>query len=210
MARSMVEKGTESWVGAFREAQDALNRRPLDHLLGARPVDVGHNAELGYSLDYQAGEEQKEVTSQLQDQATRLEAAGAFRTLLLRGKFDKTGKPRWSSEVHQLKEVRDGFAVGTDGVRERLRFVLPVAKESRSVQVPRGLTGGDGARDNLRREKLQPFIEALLAHLPAGGLHVQEAGNFLGTLPGYRDALTELQLRNQSCGRSCRSSRSSR
>ena len=41
-------------------------------------------------------------------------------------------------------------------------------------------------------------MEALLAHLPAGGEHVQEAGNFLGTLAGYRDALTELQLRNQS------------
>jgi hypothetical protein len=138
------------------------------------------------------------MTSQLQGQAESLKEAGAFRTLLPRDKFAKTGKPRWSAEVHQLKAVEDGFAIGTDGVRERLRFVLPVSKDSRSVQIPKGLTGGDGARDNLRREKLRPFIEALLAHLPPAGLHVQEAGNFLGTLPGYRDALTELQLRNQS------------
>jgi hypothetical protein len=37
-----------------------------------------------------------------------------------------------------------------------------------------------------------------MAHIGTGSLHLQEAGNFLGTLPGYRDALTELQLRNQS------------
>jgi hypothetical protein len=43
MAREMVESGSESWVGAFRKAVDAMNRRPLDHLLGARPVDVEHN-----------------------------------------------------------------------------------------------------------------------------------------------------------------------
>jgi hypothetical protein len=34
MAREMVESGSESWVGAFRKACDAMNRRPLDHLLG--------------------------------------------------------------------------------------------------------------------------------------------------------------------------------
>jgi hypothetical protein len=43
MAREMVETGSESWVAAFRKAQDAMNRRPLDHLLGARPVDVEDN-----------------------------------------------------------------------------------------------------------------------------------------------------------------------
>jgi hypothetical protein len=140
-------------------------------------------------LNYQAGEEAKELTSQLQTQEEKLKEAGAFRTLLLRNKFDKTGKPKWSSEVHQLKEVRDGFAVGTDGVRERLRFVLPVSKDSHSVKLPAAIAGGDNARDKLRREKLQPFISALEAHIGTGSLHLQEAGNFLGTLPGYRDAL---------------------
>jgi hypothetical protein len=57
---------------------------------------------------------------------------------------------------------------------------------------------GTSAKDDLRREKLKPFIEALMAHIGDKDVHVQDAGNFLGTLPGYRDALTELQLRNQS------------
>jgi hypothetical protein len=60
------------------------------------------------------------------------------------------------------------------------------------------VAGGDSTKDTLRREKLRPCIEALIAHIGDEGAHVQQAGNFLGTVPGYRDALTELQLRNQS------------
>jgi hypothetical protein len=167
MAREMVESGSESWVGAFRKACDAMNRRPLDHLLGARPVDVEHNPELRYSLNYQAGEEARQLTGQLEAQEARLRQAGAFRTLLPRGRFDKTGKPRWSAEVHQLAGIEHGWAVGTDGARERVRFTLPVGKDSRSVRLPQAVAGGDNARDALRREKLKPYIEALAAHLGA-------------------------------------------
>ena len=37
---------------------------------------------------------------------------------------------------------------------------------------------GDTGRDDLRREKLQPMIEALMAHLGGEQVHVQQAGNF--------------------------------
>jgi hypothetical protein len=38
----------------------------------------------------------------------------------------------------------------------------------------------------------------MVAHLGGDSLHVQQAGEFLGKLAGWRDALTELQLRNQN------------
>ena len=60
------------------------------------------------------------------------------------------------------------------------------------MQLPAAVAGGDTGKDQLRREKLQPFIEGLLAHLGGEQAHVQQAGEFLGTLPGWRDALTEL------------------
>jgi hypothetical protein len=151
-----------------------------------------------FGLNYQAGEEARELTGQLRAQQAKLQEAGAFRTLLPRGRFDKTGRPRWSAEVHPVERIEHGWVVGSDGVRERLRFALPVGKDSKSVKLPQAVAGGDNARDGLRREKLRPFVEALVAHLGGESLHVQQAGEFLGRLPGWKDALTELQLRNQS------------
>ena len=191
IAQEQIESGTESWVGAFREAQAALNARPLDYLLGARPKDVEGSPVLQFALDYKSGEQQAELTSQLRSQEDKLKELGAFRVLLLRDRFAKGAKPRWCAEVHQLKEVSGGFAIGTDGTKERLRFVLPVDKDSRTVAPPAAVAGGDTGRDDLRREKLQPFIEGLLAHMGREQVHVQEAGNFLATLPGWRDALGE-------------------
>ena len=98
--------------------------------MGARPIDVKGNDELQFSLNYKVGQQQRELTHQLQTQASKLEEAGAFRTLLPRTKFQKTDKPRWSSEVHPLDSVNDGFAIGKDGTKERVRFALPVSSES--------------------------------------------------------------------------------
>jgi hypothetical protein len=45
--------------------------------------------------------------------------------------------------VHAVKAVEHGFVEGTDGVRERIRFVLPVDKDSKSVKLPAAVAGGD-------------------------------------------------------------------
>jgi len=100
--------------------------------------------------------------------------------------------------VHQVKGVQDGFAEGTDGKMERTQFTLPVDKESKEVRLPAAIAGGDSARDGLRREKLRPFIEGLAAHIGDGEISYQNAGNFLGTLPGYRAAVIELRMNNQN------------
>jgi hypothetical protein len=123
---------------------------------------VEDNSELRYSLNYQAGEEAKELTSQLQTQEQKLKEAGAFRTLLLRQKFDKSRSPGGPARFTSSKEVSDGFAIGTDGVRERLRFVLPVSKDSKSVKLP--------AADRRRRhrEGQAETREAAALHRGAG------------------------------------------
>ena len=100
IAREQVESGTDNWTRPFRQVQDALNRRPLAHLLGARPVDVAGDPVLQFGLNFQSGQDQLTMTSQLHSQEDKLREAGAFRTLLPREKFQKTGKPRWSAEVH--------------------------------------------------------------------------------------------------------------
>ena len=98
--------------------------------------------------------------------------------------------------MHQLAKVENGFAVGKDGTRERLRFTLPVSSDSKSVKLPAAIAGGDSARDQLRREKLKPYIEGLLAHLGDKEMSLQDCGNFLGSLPGWRQAVTELRMNN--------------
>ena len=161
--------------------------------MGARPIDVKGNDELQFSLNFKAGQQQRELTHQLQTHASKLEELGAFRTLLPKTKFEKTDRARWSAEVHPLASVKDGFAIGKDGTKERVRFALPVSSESKSVKLPGAVAGGDSAKDQFAREKLKPYIEGLLAHIGERELSLQDAGNFLGTLPGWRAAVTELR-----------------
>ena len=99
--------------------------------------------------------------------------------------------------MHKVESVGSGVVTG-GSTTERTRFALPVDKDSKDVKLPAAIAGGDSARDQMRREKLRPFVEALMAHLGGGQLSVQDAGNFLGTLPGWRAAVTELRMGNQN------------
>jgi hypothetical protein len=193
----LLETGRQSWVDAMVSAVEALNRRPLDYLMGERPVDTDA-PDLNFHLGRRAGEAMLEQTGRFLRLEDRLRAAGKYRVLLRRPERRKSEQPIWSAKVYELSRVEDGFAVSTDGRRERVQFCLPVGGEgARTVEVPAALTAGDKLRDAARREAFRAFVEALRGRLEGGPLSLQHAGEFLAKIPGYVATMDREKLRKQ-------------
>ena len=97
----LLESGRESWVDAMVSAVDSLNRRPLDYLLGERPVDTDTNQDLNFHLTRQAGEMALAQTRKFDSVEDRLKAAGKF-CVLKRPEKAKSQVPVWSARVYTL------------------------------------------------------------------------------------------------------------
>lgn len=110
--------------------------------------------------------------------------------------WPRVDQPRWSAEVHRVQNVRGGYVTDNNGERTQLSFALPVPANSADVEHPRALRGGNAARNTARRQALEPFVTALVAHLQVlrRSAFLQEAGSFLATLLGYTDMVRRLNL----------------
>ena len=120
-----------------------------------------------------------------QDRVSKLRAAGAFRTLLPRSTWTRTGQPRYSERVYDLDFVSGQEAVATDGSRHALRAVNPVPQGSTSVAVP---------ANTRRRAALGAFAVALRGLLGDGAITLQMAGTRLRAIPGFSDAMVAQRL----------------
>lgn len=194
VAQELVETGSESWIDALPRAIGALNTRPSAHLLGSAPDDVEDNAPLNYALEARAGEDVLANSKQLTRATKMLLDAGAYRVLLPRREWQRTDQPKYSSEVHEVQSIKNGYVFSKSGLRHQIRFAAPVPKDSQTIRVPRAIMPGDAARDDARREVLKPFIEALKGHLGGGSATLMQAGMFLSKVPGYTDAMKNLKL----------------
>ena len=201
MGKDMSETGSERWVDALPRAVSALNSRPHPHVFDAAPEDLQSeteqdNKELARQVDVQAGVDILANAKQSQQATDKLREAGAYRVLLPKREWPRVDQPRWSAEVHRVQNVRGGYVTDTAGERTQLRFALPVPANSADVEAPRALRGGNAARNTARRQALEPFVTALVAHLQVLGrsASLQEAGSFLATLPGYTDMVRRLNL----------------
>jgi hypothetical protein len=194
VAQELVETGSESWIDALPRAIGALNTRPSVHLLGSAPDDVEDNAPLNYALEARAGEDILANSKQLTRATKMLLDAGAYRVLLPRREWQRTDQPKYSSEVHEVQSIKNGYVFSKSGLRHQIRFAAPVPKDSQTIRVLRAILPGDAARDDARREVLKPFIEALKGHLGGSSATLMQAGMFLSRVPGYTDAMKNLKL----------------
>jgi hypothetical protein len=116
MAREMVESGSESWVGAFRKACDAMNRRPLDHLLGREARRCRRQPRTAVQpRTTRRANRPGDSPSQLRAQAEALREAGAFRTLLLRADSTRPGSPSGPLRCTSWLRWRTGGRLGLTG-----------------------------------------------------------------------------------------------
>ena len=188
-------------MDALPRAVSALNRRPHPHVFDAAPEDLQSeteqdNKELARQVDVQAGVDILANAKQSQEAADKLKEAGAYRVLLPKREWPRVDQPRWSAEVHRVQNVGGGYVTDTAGERTQLRCALPVPANSADVEAHKALRGGNAARHTARRQALEPFVTALVAHLQVLGrsASLQEVGSFLATLPGYTDMVRRLNL----------------
>ncbi len=194
MKKEMTAKESDSWVAALPKAVEAYNANSHSGILNSAPEDVPKSKVLQYELEKRAGYDQAQNTTVHQDRVVRLQAAGAFRALLPRSTWTRTGQPRYSDKVYRLDFVSGHEAVATDGSRHPLRDVLPVPVASTDVQVPRELKGGRPIRDEGAKAALRPFATALRGLLGAGPITLQMAGTRLRAIPGFPEAMAAQRL----------------
>jgi hypothetical protein len=192
--KDMTAKNSESCVDALPGAVKAYNSNSHSGVMNAAPADVPKSNVLQYELEKQAGYDQAQNTKVHQDRVARLQAAGAFRALLPRSTWTRTGQPRYSDKVYTLQVVSGQEAVATDGSRHAVRDVLPVPQGSTDVQVPRELKGGRPIRDEGAKAALRPFATALKGMLGGGSITLQMAGTRLRAIPGFSEAMAGQKL----------------
>jgi hypothetical protein len=192
--KEMTAKNSESWVDALPKAVEAYNSNSHGGIMNATPADVPKSTVLQYELEKQAGYDQAQNTRVHQERVAHLQAAGAFRALLPRSTWTRTGQPRYSDKVYTLQFISGQEAVATDGSRHPLRDVLPVPQGSTDVRVPRELKGGRPIRDEGAKAALRPFATALRGMLGGGPITLQMAGTRLRAIPGFSEAMAEQRL----------------
>jgi hypothetical protein len=128
----------------------------------------------------------------------RLNAAGAFRVLLPRSTWTRTGQPRYGDKVHQLDYISGSVAVAKDGTRVPIRDALPVPTASADTEVPKGLKGGRPVQEPAARDTMQPFADSLkrLLRTEDGpeSLSVKQIAARLRKQEGFEDALKEAKI----------------
>ena len=129
-----------------------------------------------------------------QESVSKLEEAGAFRVLLPRSTWTRTGQARYSEKVYDLARVEGHEAVAADGSRFPVRGVKPVPRGSGDVSVPRALKAGRPIRDTGAKAALAPFATALRGILGDGAITLQMAGTRLRAIPGFSEAMVEQRL----------------
>jgi len=171
------------------KAVKALNERPSEHLFGAAPNDVGKDPVLGFALDAQAGREIAVNDALGQQSAEKLRAAGAYRVLLPRSKWPRADQARYSAEVYKVAKVKHGYVTNSEGHSHAVHLVLPVPIGSREGERQVRVKDQDA-----RHAALQPFVTALVGWLGNASASLQEAGEFLATIPDYTETVKRLKL----------------
>ena len=130
---------------------------------------------------------------QIEDRATQLEAAGKYRTLLNRGKFNRGWQPNWSDKVHTIASLEFDKVRDTTGQRSLTKQVLPVTSFTDVGPARQIEKGGNVETDKRQRTLLQPFVDSF--YYGDGGQHqgkrmtLAQASGILDKIPGFNAGL---------------------
>ena len=155
------------WLEELPKAVSSYNK--LDHsaLHDNAPAEVEGDKDLRFQLRYENAEKRMENAEQAQERKRKLEATGAFRTLLQPTAFKRrAGVPNWSSEVHTVAGATPAQVTDSNGKKFDTRLVLPVSSASSAVQA---VPTGTAPRDAQRRTATQRFVPDLMQMVMRAG-----------------------------------------
>ena len=117
---------------------------------------------------------------------TKLTDAGAYREQLPWSTFERSFKPRYSGEVHEVARVERGDVVSTSGARHQAKLVQPVPRGSAGVVMERSSRRGSVVVEERKRRVLEPFAKRVARHIGAGNeSSVSDVGKCLQRIGGF-------------------------
>ena len=123
---------------------------------------------------------------------TKLTDAGAYREQLPWSTFERSFKPRYSGEVHEVARVERGDVVSTSGARHQAKLVQPVPRGSAGVVMERSSRRGSVVVEERKRRVLEPFAKRVARHIGAGNessvappVRLSDVGKCLQRIGGF-------------------------
>jgi len=159
--KRMTRRNTTKWDKFVQETEDGYNESVHGHLLGS-PDDTEGDSKTAKINQFVLQQKNAEAFETNHDKAEkRMEAvreAGAFREAKKQESFSRGFKPQFG-EVRQVREVKAGQVVDTEGKRVPVSVVKPVPADTQEIEVPD--FRGRQLRDERLREDLREFAKDL-------------------------------------------------
>ena len=194
LSRRTAEGGT--WWEELDAAVKSMNESEHPALFMAEPGEVKDDDDLRFDLRYHNAEMATENQEEAEKRGERLQAKGAFRTLLppKTGFRRRAGQQNWSEKIHQVQEVQSGRVVDTEGNSFPLSTILPVSSTTAQTSASSFAQGGSTRVDEKRRIALRPWLRDMLNVIRQagdGGVTINIFGRKMREKPGFSEALKE-------------------
>ena len=159
LARDLRKSQTDDWAARLQKVVKGQNNIPKDYLDGAEPEDVTGNLELKTKLQVKIAVYYDINKRDIAKRATQLEAAGQYRSLLNRGKFNRGWQPNWGDKVHTVASVDFDKVKDPAGQTSLTKQVLPVTSFTEIGPARQIERGGNVEQTARSRTTLQTFAD---------------------------------------------------
>jgi len=180
LSRIQVAENRRDWAALVPRAVAAYNDSVHSALIGRVPDEVQGDNDLKFLLTEQAADGIQKNQALIEGRADRLQKLGGFRTELPhqpRG-FERSFKPRYDDEVHQVSKVIGGKVYSETGQGYPTRHVLAVPSTTEAVNTE-GMHGGSEQTDRLRLQTIEPYKQRISDFLGNLGKFEFEVANYM-------------------------------
>lgn len=163
LSRRTAEDATEWWE-ELDAAVKSINESEHQALFMNEPREVKDDEDLRFDLRYHNAEMATENQDAAKKRGERLQAKGAFRTLLppKTGFRRRAGQQNWSEKIHSVQAINGGRVVDTDGASFPMSTVLAVPATTVSTSVSAFAEGGSRKVDDKRRTAMRPWLQDMI------------------------------------------------
>ena len=194
LSRRTAEGGT--WWEELDAAVKSMNESEHPALFLNEPGEVTGDDDLRFDLRYHNAEMATENQEEAKKRGERLQAKGAFRTLLppKTGFRRRAGQQNWSEKIHTVQEIQGGRVVDTEGNSYPMSTVLPVSSTTAPTAASSFAQGGSTRINEKRQIALRPWLRDMMDVIrQAGdsGVSISVFGKKMREKPGFAQTLKE-------------------
>ena len=194
LSRRTAEGGT--WWEELDAAVKSMNESEHPALFMNEPGEVTGDDDLRFDLRYHNAEMATENQEEAKKRGERMQAKGAFRTLLppKTGFRRRAGQQNWSEKIHKVQEIQGGRVVDTEGNSFPMSTVLPVSSTTAPTTASSFAQGGSTRINEKRQIALRPWLKDMMDVIrQAGGdgVNISVFARKMREKPGFAQTLKE-------------------